>query len=259
MNLSKILIAPLALILTTMLLPQTVLAKNVLHFGKGNPFVTNDLPPGQLRRSLEDLPAPARERAVKWLNRFEFTELDLSALRVDQSGAVFYEDPAPVNAGSDESTSAVPSVAELTFSEVFNLHSKPFASRTVHLDMDGRTVTGTGWNSGNADPLYMKAYSIDNDPTTFTQTELNAIAESWKRIAEDFAPFDIDVTTEEPASYGPNVGVILVTPKADENGNEIYSCSCGGVAYVDVWGESYFDSYQPALSLLMELELRHTI
>ncbi|MGA0001747.1 MAG: zinc-dependent metalloprotease family protein, partial [Steroidobacteraceae bacterium] len=102
----------------------------------------------------------------------------------------------------------------------------------------------TAWNSGT---LTMRPYSIDNDYNTFTQSELDAIPETWKRVAEDFAPYDIDVTTEEPAAFGPNVGHILVTRKASVEGTEIYSCSCGGVAYVSKWGVANYSYYQPAL------------
>ena len=42
-------------------------------------------------------------------------------------------------------------------------------------------------------------------------TEAAAIAEIWHRVAEDYAAFDIDVTTEEPASFGPTVGRVLIT------------------------------------------------
>ena len=58
-------------------------------------------------------------------------------------------------------------------------------------------------------------------------------------MAEDFAPFDIDVTTQEPAAFGSNVGHVLVTQKEDADGDLIYSCSCGGVAYLNVWGNPY--------------------
>ncbi|MGA1267322.1 MAG: zinc-dependent metalloprotease family protein, partial [Phycisphaerales bacterium] len=128
--------------------------------------------------------------------------------------------------------------------QVFTLHSRPGASRVVYLDMDGAVVTNSWWNSGT---LTMRPYSIDSDFSTFTQAELDAIAETWKRIAEDFAPYDIDVTTEEPASFGANVGHILVTRKASVEGPEIYTCGCGGVAYVGVWGGSNYPFYQPAL------------
>lgn len=217
-------------------------------YGLGKAFGIQDIPPGILKRQMDALPPPAQERALKWFQGFSFTDQDFPALRVDSAGGVFYEDPIRENSeGSSESGS--PALSELTQSQTFTLHSKPGASRTVYLDMDGHVVSGTAWNS-SADPLYMRPYDSDGNEASFSQAELNEIAEVWKRVAEDFAPYDIDVTTEEPPSFGPQVGHILVTRKADENNNQIYNCSCGGVAYVNVWGVSNYTYYQPALVFL---------
>eukprot|EP00808_Paulinella_micropora_P024020 g17995.t1 len=42
--------------------------------------------------------------------------------------------------------------------------------------------------------------------------------------------------------------MVLITDKVDKNGVTIYSCTCGGVAYVDVFGStSYASYYSPAL------------
>jgi PKD repeat protein len=217
------------------------------HFGEGAPIAIEELPSGAFRSALEGLPGPARGRALGILRRLEFTEGDVQFLRVDRAGGVFYEDPIFEEAG--EASDPGPSLEEVTFAEAFSLHSKPGASRTVYLDMDGHVVSGTIWNQ-SADPLYMRPYDTNGDDGVFTQGEVNDIAETWKRIAEDFAPYDIDVTTEEPASFGANVGHILVTRKADQFGNLIYDCNCGGVAYVGVWGSSSYTYYQPALVFL---------
>ena len=229
---------------------QSAFAQQGKQFGKSRPVTVDTLPPGQLRRNIENLPTAAQERAINWLNRFDFTNLDEKQLRVDKSGGIFFEDPAISSeelANVIESPETTPTIEQISFADAFTLHSKPGASRTVHLDMDGHVVSGTAWNSGNADPLFMRPYDSDGNEASFSQAELDSIAETWKRIAEDFAPYDIDVTTEPPSSYGPNVGLILVTPKADTNGIEIFTCGCGGVAYVGVWGRSDYASYQPAL------------
>ena len=42
-------------------------------------------------------------------------------------------------------------------------------------------------------------YDIDGDDATFSDAELQVIQSTWARVAEDFAPFNINVTTEEPA------------------------------------------------------------
>jgi hypothetical protein len=73
------------------------------------------------------------------------------------------------------------------------------------------------------------------------------MATVWHRISEDFAPFNIDVTTEAPPSFGPTVGHILITNRTDSNDKLIYSQIAGGVAYVGVWGQSNYVYNQPAL------------
>ncbi len=229
-------------------------------FGIGRPLETSELPPGLLRANLESLPPAARSRALRWLQDFEFPAVDVVQLRVDSRGGIFYEDPAIENAEATASGASTPVLQEVDATNVFQLHSKPGASRTVYVDMDGHVVTGTIWNdNAGVDPLVMKAYDTDGNPASFSQTEVNVIAEVWKRIAEDYAAFDIDVTTEAPAAFGPNVGHILVTRKADQNGNPIYTCSCGGVAYVGVWGGSSFPYYQPALVFQDGVNSAHTI
>jgi hypothetical protein len=221
------------------------------RYGASAPFEIEDLPLGKLRSALDRLPTQSRARAKRWLHEFTFPAADVKFLRVDRQGGVFYEDPsaegieAPVTAGSD------PLLEEITFNEAFTLHSKPGAPNTVYLDMDGHVVSGTVWNSTSGySTLDMRPYDSDGDETSFSPSELNAIAETWKRVAEDYAPYDIDVTTEAPLSFGRNVGHILVTRNADQFGHTIYNCSCGGVAYINVWGKSYYTYYQPALVFL---------
>jgi len=234
---------------STLLFPMESFARSDNAYGAKAPFNINDLPPGLLKQQLNDLPPAAQKRAVDWLHRFDFHEHDIPDLRVDRDGGVFYEDPA--FDGVDPAPESSPELSEITQAEAFTLHSKPGASRVVYLDMDGHVVSGTIWNNNaGVSTLYMRPYDSNGDETSFSQTELNEIAETWKRVAEDFAPYDIDVTTEAPPSFGPNVGHILVTRKADENNNIIYNCSCGGVAYVGVWGRSNYTYYQPALVFL---------
>ena len=219
-------------------------ASNV--FNKDIPVSLSTLPLGKLRSTIESLPAPAQAKALGWLKRFEFPAADVAFLRADQNGGIFYEDPVVGFLGTAQTGESTPVLSELTQAKTFHLHSNPGASRTVYLDMDGHIVSGTAWNATYA-TLDMLPYDTDSDTTSFSLSELNDIAETWKRVSEDYAPFDIDVTTEEPASFGPNVGHILISPRYDRNNNPIYSNAVGGVAYVDVWGLVEYSSYQPAL------------
>jgi len=117
--------------------------------------------------------------------------------------------------------------------QAFLLHSRPGASRVIHLDFDGHTDNTPGfWKAGAASP----AYNISgNNPAIFEDDERNHIIEIWQRVAEDYAMFDIDVTTEEP-----NIEALRKTSSSDVqfgmrcviggNGSTWYGASVGGVA-----------------------------
>lgn len=71
------------------------------------------------------------------------------------------------------------------------LHSDAGSSKSLYLDFDG----------------YHDVFSIDNDKTTFSDAELTMMQGIWQRVAEDYAPFDIDVTTVEPPSFADGVAI----------------------------------------------------
>jgi PKD repeat protein len=222
-------------------------------FGRGAPFAVSDLPQSALRRHLESLPSQTRGRALGWLHEFQFPGEDAHLLRLDKEGAVYYEDkilpsedPDAAEAPSFEETSAAGAAVD----DPFALHSRPAgALSTVYLDFTGHTLVGTAWNgSTGTASLQARPFDLDNSPSTFSAAERAAIAEIWHRVAEDYAAFDIDVTTEEPASFGPTVGRVLITAHTDANGRPMPSSTAGGVAYVNVWGSSRYASYySPAL------------
>ena len=118
--------------------------------------------------------------------------------------------------------------------QVFSLHSKPGASKVFYLDFDGHTITKTAW-SGGATLVALPFDPSGNDsPSTvanFTAEELNIIAEVWHRIAEDYAAFDIDITTEEPEAFNRTTGRMLFTRNVDANGQPMPSQNAGGTAF----------------------------
>lgn len=85
-------------------------------------------------------------------------------------------------------------------SETFQLHSLPGADHTIYLDFDGHVTTGTSWNFDPDFPsvITTPAWSLDSDRNSFNNAELINIQQVWARVAEDFAPFRVNVTTEEP-------------------------------------------------------------
>jgi PKD repeat protein len=175
------------------------------------------------------------------------------SMEVDVRGALLFAcdglavDPATLHRrnplrsseGADvvTATSSVTLLASGGAVDAFQLHSLPGATRTLHLDFDGHVTRGTAWNSaytGGAD-IVSAPFDLDGDPSTFNATERAVIESIWKRVAEDYAPFAIDVTTQDPGveslrktsssdtAYGMRV---VISP------TNWYKSSAGGTAYV---------------------------
>ncbi|MFZ5548293.1 MAG: pre-peptidase C-terminal domain-containing protein [Pseudomonadota bacterium] len=178
---------------------------------------------------------------------------DAGALRLDASGRLFYVDeleqalpPAPDHGLQPENIRG--QLAPLD--QTFLLHSRPGAKRTIYLDFNGAVLTNTAWNNGGG-PITAQPFDSDgNVNTNFSDGELERIQYIWQRVAEDFAPFDIDVTTEEPSpdklTRANNSDDVYGTTALITNTAGVYNCSCGGVAYVGVF-DSVGDFYKPAL------------
>jgi PKD repeat protein len=180
-----------------------------------------------------------------------------SSAWIDESGRLFYiDDHTQVHQGEGEQetttvTNAGSGTANTATTDPFALHSKPGSNRVIYLDFNGHVATSTAWSTT---ALNAQAYDIDGKPGAFSETELNNIREIWQRVAEDYAPFDVDVTTQEPTldalrrtsssdvQYGTRVVITRSMP-------QLCNQSCGGVAYVNVF--SYFSAafperYRPA-------------
>jgi PKD repeat protein len=144
--------------------------------------------------------------------------------------------------------------------DTFALHSRPGAEKVIYLDFDGTVLTGTAWNAYDPDgtgprtpsaTIPAPAWNTDGDVTTFSDGERTAIQQIWQRVSEDYAPFDVDVTTEPPAAdsitrssstdsiYGT---VALISPISSSIGNY------GGLAYIGIYNRADTTNYyKPAL------------
>ncbi len=132
-------------------------------------------------------------------------------------------------------------VASFPLDQTFKLHSLPGSKRTIYLDFNGGTVSGTAWNAnynGGAD-IIAAPFDLDGSPGTFSATELQRIQNIWKRVAEDYAPFDVDVTTEEPAADA----LTRSSSSDDTFGNRVmitptnFYPNAGGVSYVGAFND----------------------
>lgn len=175
-----------------------------------------------------------------------------SSLWVDPTGILHVKEPLPTQPVASPSA---PEAGPFPNQNTFNLHSRLGAERTIFLDFDGGPVSGTAWNDSYTIPTTSQpAFDLNGDPATWTQAEHDTIQSVYQRVAEDYRPFDVDVTTQDPGpaaldrssaadtQFGTRV---LVTPSTDA-ATRICGNSCGGVAFVGVYnlvGSSY---YQPA-------------
>jgi subtilisin-like proprotein convertase family protein len=108
-------------------------------------------------------------------------------------------------AQSAAATSSLMPQTPLPLTETFQLHSNLGATNVIYLDFVGFTTRGTVWNgplpTGSGLPnIITSAYDTDGDPTTFIDSEKLDIQSIWERVSEDFRPFDVDVTTEDPGA-----------------------------------------------------------
>ena len=173
-------------------------------------------------------------------------------MRLDGRGRVFFVeelDEPLVEPAASPIPSYVLDGSLAPLDQTFALRSRPGAARTIYLNFKGATLSGTAWNSGGT-PIQAPAFDLDGIPGSFNTSELQRIQYIWQRVAEDFAAFDVNVTTEAPppealtrsGSSDTVFGTtVLITTRAG-----VYSCSCGGVAYLGVF-DDIGDFYKPAL------------
>ncbi len=59
-------------------------------------------------------------------------------------------------------------------------------------------------------------------------------------VTEDYAPFNVDVTTEKPAVLGPRTAIASITHSVSAEGLLMPSDTAGGVSYVNVFARSNY-------------------
>jgi hypothetical protein len=108
------------------------------------------------------------------------------------------------------------------------LDSRPSAEAVVYLDFDGGLIQDPGWNGGH--PLDARP-AIANNATI----SVAGITQVWQQVAEDFAPFDLSITTI-PARYdAAPVGRrmrVIVTP------TNSFMPNAGGVAVLNTFSRT---------------------
>lgn len=172
-----------------------------------------------------------------------------SAARVAVARATIH-DPAPTS--RHRKTGAESDVPVPAGVNVFALASRPGAARTIYLDFTGGTLPAkTIWSYN--DPVAYAPYTADAaTDTQFSAQEASAIYTAWATVAEDFAVFDVNVTTQHPGDesltrthdtdgvYGLHVAI---TPSGSNVHEIACHLECGGIAALDAIEKA---TYQPA-------------
>ena len=138
--------------------------------------------------------------------RSELREDD--TLHVDANGELLYVDPRPP--GEPAAPDGSEAAGEGAGDEFPLLPPRPpirsSCSTAVPVPTTRSTWTSTATpRAGRAGTRPTASTRSSRPPTTSTVTpaswsaaELSRIASVWDRVAEDFSPFDVDVTTQEP-------------------------------------------------------------
>lgn len=149
--------------------------------------------------------------------------------------ACFYDPPA----GGAVMRAAAATVPSAALADTFSLNSRPTATKTIYLDFTGHVTSGTRWQQGRS--FTTPAFSLDSDFATFSDLERILIQDVWSRVVEDFSPFDVNVTTQEPpledlrntgggdARWGMRVVI---------GGDGNWMSGAAGVAYLDSFNDS---------------------
>jgi hypothetical protein len=98
------------------------------------------------------------------------------------------------------------------------LNSFPTTTATLFLDFDGHVTSGTPWQGGS---------TIISAPSTLTTTQ---VIEVFNRVAEDFRPFNINITTDSLVYLAAPLNKrnrIIITPSS------AWAPGVGGLAYLN--------------------------
>ena len=185
-------------------------------------------------------------------------------------------DPSLLIGGQAVENLTAPAAASFPLEDTFLLHSNPSASKTIYLDFDGHVTSGTEWNQvfTNNEDIITPVYSFEGD-SSFSDVELARIQYIWERVVEDYLPFEVDVTTEDPG-----VAALIKSGGGDTEwgtrvviGGSSYDwvgVGAGGIAYLDsftwntdtpcfVFPEQLGDGHEKSIAEAASHEAGHTL
>lgn len=169
------------------------------------------------------------------------------SVKVGKSGRAFVIEPllseADVLAATER---AVPVHTSISLANAFSLNSRPGSDRTIFLDLNGHDVSGSQWDDNlifgsSSASRNIPGYNIQGESNNYSTVERQRIIDMWSSVAEDFAMFDVNVTTQTPSDSaldrtGAGDAQFGVRVVVSNNSNKVAQwCGCGGVAFVGVF------------------------
>jgi hypothetical protein len=174
-----------------------------------------------------------RDRREAWLLEGDesggtMRSIDITELLCSRGVGKSYVAGLPKNDLSNPIAEAAPVAQEAT--PVLN--SLLGANGVVYLDFDGETVSGTNWNAS-----YNGGDDIVAVTSGYSTTQIERV---WKGIAEDYRPFNVNVTTDRSVynATPTNRRIMIVFTTTYDWYSTV---AVGGVAYLSSFSSSYFD------------------
>eukprot|EP00043_Microstomoeca_roanoka_P017486 m.182601 g.182601 ORF g.182601 m.182601 type:complete len:482 (-) comp16643_c0_seq4:786-2231(-) len=201
---------------------------------------------------IEQLSDDVKEDVLAKLSTTRLTMADAASLHVSQDGEFYFEDvftfPDTLpddhleeahNRGRRMISDKPPSRYDKNGLPIF--HSRPGSKNVLFLDFDGHENYGGHWGRVSAKP-----YDPSGNGVKFTRYEQGQIALIWARVSEDYAPFNIDVTTEDFGKATSRTMHCVITESKARNGAKMPAGGAGGLAVLDVFGKSTLPKFSPA-------------
>jgi hypothetical protein len=169
------------------------------------------------------------------------------SVKVGKSGRAFVIEPLLSEADMLGVTErAVPVHTSISVAEAFSLNSRPGSAHTIFLDLNGHDVSGSQWDDNDifgssGASRKIPGYNIQGDSNNYSTLERQNIIDMWSSVAEDFAMFDVNVTTQTPSDSaldrtGAGDAQFGVRVVVSNSSNKVAQwCGCGGVAFVGVF------------------------
>lgn len=127
---------------------------------------------------------------------------------------------------------------DIPLNDFLSLNSNPGATKTIYLDFTGHLSQNNSWNHN----INFPPYNTSGSSADFSDSEKLEIINHWREVVEDFAPYNVNVTTQDPGtaaliksnSGDQNYGIrCVMTQQTSGFGDGI-----GGVAFLNSFDDN---------------------